>query len=139
MKIPVPTKVMADRRTLLEFVRFAVVGVVATALHYGIYYLLQTAIGAGAAYTVGYVISFAANFALTTLFTFRTKATVGRGLGFGLAHLCNYLLQMGLLYAVLALGVAREVAPLPVYCIAVPVNFLMVRFVFTHFGKKNEE
>ena len=67
---------------------------------------------------------------LTSLFTFRTKATVSKGLGFGLAHLCNYLLQMGLLYVVLAAGISTALAPIPVYCISIPLNFLMVRFVF---------
>ena len=118
-----------------EFCRFALVGVVATAVHYVVYCLLQRAMAAGAAYSVGYVVSLTANFALTSLFTFRARATLKRGVGFGLAHLCNYLLQMGLLYVMLAAGVSREAAPLPVWCIAVPVNFLMVRFVFKHFGK----
>lgn len=118
--------------TVGEFLRFAVVGVVATGIHYGIYYLLQQTIPAGVAYTVGYVVSFVINFALTTLFTFRTQASVKKGFGFCLAHLCNYLLQMVLLYVFLSVGVAREIAPIPVYCIVVPVTFLMVRFVFRH-------
>lgn len=119
-----------SEKTFGEFFRFAVVGVAATGIHYAVYYLLQQVMAAGVAYTIGYAVSFAANFALTTLFTFRTKASVGKGLGFGLAHLCNYLLQMALLYVVLALGISRALAPIPVYCIAVPVNFVMVRFVF---------
>ena len=119
-----------SEKTFGEFLRFAVVGVAATGIHYAVYYLLQQVMAAGVAYTIGYAVSFAANFALTTLFTFRTKASVGKGLGFGLAHLCNYLLQMALLYVVLALGISRALAPIPVYCIAVPVNFMMVRFVF---------
>ena len=123
-------RITVSGRTVGEFLRFGIVGVAATAIHYAVYYLLQKVMPAGVAYTAGYAVSFAANFALTTLFTFRTKASLGKGLGFGLAHLCNWLLQMGLLWAVLALGISRTLAPLPVYCIAVPVNFLMVRFVF---------
>ena len=40
-----------------EFIRFCVVGVVASGLHYGVYYLLQTRINVNVAYTVGYLIS----------------------------------------------------------------------------------
>lgn len=123
------------RRTIGEFLRFVLVGLGATAIHYAVYCLLLGLLPAGAAYTVGYAVSLAVNFVLTSLFTFRTKATVGRGLGFGLAHLGNYLLQMGLLGVVLAAGVSRRLAPLPVYGIAVPVSFLMVRFVFKHSEK----
>lgn len=123
-------KSTASKQTVKEFVKFAIVGVVATGIHYAIYLILQKAIGTGIAFTIGYAVSFIANFLLTSRFTFKAKATVKKGIGFGTAHLCNYLLQMGLLYAVLAIGVRRDIAPVPVYCIAIPLNFLMVRFVF---------
>lgn len=119
-----------NSKITIEFIRFGIVGILATGIHYLVYSLVQRLTGAGTAYTVGYVVSFAANFMLTSLFTFRTKATVSKGLGFGLAHLCNYLLQMGLLYVVLAAGISTALAPIPVYCISIPLNFLMVRFVF---------
>lgn len=123
------------RHAAYEAIRFVIVGVAATAIHYSVYWLLQQFINAGVAYTIGYAVSFAANFLLTSLFTFKAKATVKRGLGFALAHLCNYLLQIVLLHIVLAAGMSRELAPLPVYCISVPVNFLMVRFVFKKIDK----
>lgn len=119
-----------SRQSAREFVRFALVGVIATAIHYLLYLVLQKTMNAGIAYTIGYAVSFVANFVLTSVFTFKAKATVKKGVGFGAAHLCNYLLQMGLLYAVLAIGIRRDIAPVPVYCIAIPLNFLMVRFVF---------
>lgn len=121
---------LSSRQSAREFVRFALVGVIATAIHYLLYFVLQKTMNAGMAYTIGYAVSFVANFLLTSVFTFKAKATIKKGVGFGAAHLCNYLLQMGLLYAVLAIGVRRDIAPVPVYCIAIPLNFLMVRFVF---------
>lgn len=121
---------MIAHQSIKEFIRFAIVGIVATGIHYLLYFLLQKTMNAGIAFTIGYVVSFIANFVLTSIFTFRTKATVQKGIGFGMAHLCNYLLQMGLLYVMLAIGVERNIAPIPVYCIAIPLNFLMVRFVF---------
>jgi hypothetical protein len=87
------------------------------------------------AYTIGYAVSFVCNFFLTSYFTFRSKATVGKGVGFGLAHLTNYLLQMVLLNLFVYLGVSQALAPVPVYLIAIPVNFLLVRFVFKHHQK----
>lgn len=113
-----------------EFLRFVLVGITATAIHYGIYLLLNRVIPANPAYAIGYAISFICNFFLSSHFTFKKKATLTKGLGFGLSHLVNFLLHMGLLNLFLFLGVRESLAPIPVYCICVPVNFLLVRFVF---------
>ncbi len=115
-----------------EVIRFGIVGTIATGIHYGLYYLLQFWINVNVAFTLGYITSFICNFFLSSYITFRKKATLNRGLGFGGAHLLNYLLQIGLLNFFIWIGVSRIWAPLPVYAIAIPVNFLMVRYVFKH-------
>lgn len=113
-----------------EFVRFVMVGILATALHYGAYFLLQTLLDVNIAYTLGYALSFIANFYLTAYFTFGRKPSWGKAFGFGGAHLINYLLHIGLLNTFLWLGLSKPLAPIPVFAIAIPVNFLLVRFVF---------
>ena len=113
-----------------EFIRFVMVGVLATALHYGIYFLLQRFINVNIAYTLGYALSFIANFYLTAYFTFGKKPSWSKAFGFGGAHLFNYLLHIGLLNTFLWLGLSKTLAPIPVFAIAIPVNFLLVRFVF---------
>ena len=115
-----------------EFIRFGIVGVLATALHYGIYYLLLHYINVNIAYTTGYILSFIANFYLTSFFTFGTHPSWKKLIGMGSAHLVNYLLHMGLLNLFLFLGISKTWAPLPVFIIAIPVNFILVRFVFKH-------
>ena len=112
------------------FIKFVIVGIGATALHYGIYFILQHFINVNVAYTAGYVLSFIANFYLTAYFTFGQKPSLLRAIGFGGAHLCNYLIHIGLLNLFLALGVTKTLAPIPVFAIAIPANFVMVRFVF---------
>ena len=64
---------MKQLKKLPEFIRFVMVGVFATALHYGIYFLLQKFINVNIAYTLGYALSFIANFYLTAYFTFGKK------------------------------------------------------------------
>lgn len=113
-----------------EFIRFAVVGVIATGIHYGLYLLLDLFIPANPAYAAGYAVSFVFNYLLSALFTFRRKASLANGVGFGFSHLVNFALHMLLLNAFLLLGVKESLAPIPVYCICVPVNFILVRFVF---------
>lgn len=122
------------RETFGEIIRFGIVGVIATALHYGIYWLLQHIINVNVAYTVGYFLSFVVNYLLSAKFTFKKKKSVKNGFGFGSAHLFNYFLQLGLLNLFIWLGVDKTLAPVPVYCIAIPTNFLIVRFVFRKIG-----
>lgn len=119
-----------NRSSLGALIRFGVVGTIATAIHYGLYWLLAHWIDYNAAYTVGYAVSFVLNFILSSVFTFRSRATVRRGVGFILAHFCNYLIQIVLLNLFIGLGVNEDLAPVPVFAISIPVNFLMVRFVF---------
>ena len=61
---------MNKLKQIPEFLRFVMVGLFATGLHYGIYFVLQKFIQVNVAYTLGYVLSFVANFYLTAYFTF---------------------------------------------------------------------
>lgn len=117
-----------NRRQLGEVVRFGVVGVTATALQYAIYWLLIRWAAPTLSMTVGYAVSFVFNFIATTRYTFRVKANARRGAGFALSHAVNYLLQMATLNIFLWLGVSKQFAPIPMFCVCVPVNFLLVRF-----------
>lgn len=110
-----------------EFMRFCIVGVIATIIHYGVYLLLDQWINVNVAYTIGYVVSLCCNLWLTFHFTFREEVTVKRSGGFLLSHGVNYLLHMFFLNTFLWLGVPEQWAPIPVYCIVVPINFLLVR------------
>ena len=120
------------QQTAGQFVRFAAVGAIATALHYGIYLAAWRwlALAPGVAYTLVYVLIFAANFLLTAWFTFRTVPTWRRLAGMVGAHAVNYGLHIVLLHLFLWMGVPPEWAPAPVYAVAVPVNFVLVRSVF---------
>jgi len=114
----------------IEFIRFAIVGIVATAIHYAVYYVLFRAINVNLAYTIGYLISLLCNFILSARFTFKSKANIKKGIGFVGSHLVNYLLHILFLNAFILLGVSKEFAPLPVFCCVIPINFILVRTVF---------
>lgn len=133
-------KLTADQRQKLgEVVRFGIVGVTATLLQYGIYYGLIQFIGddmpvarqhfwTSAAMTIGYILSFIFNFFASTRFTFKVKANAKRGAGFVFSHCVNYCLQMLTLNFFIWVGIPKSLAPIPMFCICVPVNFLLVRF-----------
>lgn len=119
------------RQLIGQMGRFVVVGALATLLHYGLYYLLMNLMPAALAYATGYVLSFVFNFFATSYFTFHTAPSWKRFVGMLGAHGVNFLLHMGLFQLFQWMGMPVAWIPLPVYAVAVPVNFLLVRFVFT--------
>ncbi|MBP3230535.1 MAG: GtrA family protein [Prevotella sp.] len=118
----------SQREKLGEVLRFGVVGVLATLIQYAVYWVLIHWLNPSLSMTIGYIISFAFNFLASTRYTFRVKANARRGAGFALSHGVNWLLQMLTLNLFLWLGVSKQWAPIPMFCICVPVNFLLVRF-----------
>ena len=117
-----------------QFIRYCTVGSLAAGIHYGVYFVLQEyeLVNLNIAYTIGYATSFICNFFMTSYFTFRSNPSLKKALGFGGSHLVNYLIHMGLFNLFLSLDVNQEIAPLFVLAVAVPVNFVMLRFVFKH-------
>ena len=117
-----------------QFIRYCTVGSLAAGIHYGVYFVLQEyeLVNLNIAYTIGYATSFICNFFMTSYFTFRSNPSLKKALGFGRSHLVNYLIHMGLFNLFLSLDVNQEIAPLFVLAVAVPVNFVMLRFVFKH-------
>ena len=114
---------------LLEFIRFVIVGIGATVIHYGIYLILEYGIhlNYNFSYTVGYVISFIFNFFASTFFTFKTEANAQNGVKFAGAHLMNYFVHMILLNVFIIIGISDNIAPIFVFPIAIIINFFMVR------------
>ena len=127
------------RRKIGEILRFGIVGVLATFIQYGVYRGLLLFIPDGVSVaraqflsslcmTAGYAISFIFNFFASTRFTFRVEANARRGAAFAFSHAVNYLLQMATLNFFLWIGLSKAWAPVPMFCICVPVNFVLVRF-----------
>ena len=125
-----------------EIIRFGIVGVLAFGIHYSTYILLLVTFGldwqaalsidwrTNLAYTLGYFISLMCNLWLTAHFTFREKITFKRSSGFFISHAINYLIHITCLNFFLWLGVVEWLAPPLVLLIAVPINFILVRFSF---------
>ena len=121
---------MNKLKQIPEFLRFVMVGLFATGLHYGIYFVLQKFIQVNVAYTLGYVLSFVANFYLTAYFTFGSllpgrKLLASGGTSDKLSDTYRIVESLS------AVGFFPvRWLPSHVFLIAIPVNFLLVRFVF---------
>lgn len=117
-----------DKNRLAEFFRFLIVGIIATMIHYGIYLLLVNYINTSLAYSAGYLCSFVLNFYLSLTLTFKVKGSLKKIVGFAISHLINYLLHIILLNIFLNIHISPNYAPIPVFGIAIPVNFFLVRY-----------
>lgn len=113
---------------LAEVIRFGIVGGIATAIQYGVYLLALTFVHHNWAHTIGYTVSFLFNFIASTYFTFKVHANVQRGIGFAFSHLINYFLQIVTLNIFMQWGISKQWAPLPMFAVCIPINFLLVRF-----------
>ena len=120
-------------RALYEssFVRFAAVGGVATAVNYATYVVLVRSfddLHPAVAYLCAFCVSIVCNFLLSSYFPFRVRPSARRAVRFLAAHLINLVNELVLLEIWLWTGVPKLYAPLCVFLVAFPINFLMVRF-----------
>lgn len=118
-----------SRDKLKEPLRFAATGLAAAVVQYAVYYALLPPLGATPAWTVGFVVSLAVNYLLTTYFTFRVKPGKRNAGGFALGHLINWAMQTLTLNVFIWIGVPKTLAPLPMYAICAPLNYLMLRLL----------
>ena len=123
-------RLWSDER-VRQFARFGVVGLLSSAAHYAIYYLLLFVLKATIAYATGYVVSFVGNYFFTNCYTFRTKPSWKHFIGFAGSHAVNFGLHVTLFSLFLWLGVNELIIPIFVMSICVIVQFTILRWVFT--------
>ena len=126
------------KERFFQLFRFGIVGVIATVIHYSVYWVFLKWLNPTFAYSIGYAVSFVFNFFLSSFFTFKIRPDIVKGYRFALSHGINYLLHICFLNVFLYLGIPKAFAPFPVFVIVVPINFILVHTALTH-NKKNEK
>jgi putative flippase GtrA len=121
---------MNKKQEFWRIVRFGITGSLSTLLHYGAYLLALLWVNPTVAYTAGYGVGLCFNYVMTTFFTFREHPTKKNAAGFVASHMVNYLLEIGVLNAFLYFGMEERLAGIVTLVVVVPVNFLLLRFVF---------
>ena len=127
-----------DKKHCLEVIKFGIVGTIAMLIHYGIYYILLPLMDKNIAYSIGYFLSFLCNFLMSSYITFNVKPSWKRFFRFLGSHGINYFIYLGLFNFFIWVGIPVRYAPLPVYLIAVPISFLLVRYALI-LGKKKQQ
>ncbi len=110
--------------------RFGITGTLSSLIHYGVYCLAFLHFDYNVSYTAGYIVGLIFNYAMTTLFTFRQNPSKKNVAGFVASHILNYLLEIGLLNLFVWWSVSAWFAPILVMLFVVPINFIILRFVY---------
>ena len=116
-----------------EIIRFCIVGGLATVVQYGVYVVFVNAVHVKAVPStlISYSISFIFNYILSSYFTFQKKPTAQNMAGFVCSHAVNMGMQTGIV-AIFKGIVCNTLALLPALAICIPLNYFMVRYIFTH-------
>jgi putative flippase GtrA len=111
-------------------VRFGLVGVLNTAVYYGLYLSLRTVTPYLAAHLVAFGLAMIGSYFLNCHFTFRTRPALRTFLLFPLSNATNLTVSTGGLYLLVSgLDVDQRVAPLLASAAAVPCTFLVAQSV----------
>lgn len=114
---------------IMQIIRFGIVGIISTVTMYGSYLLLLKYARHNVAFTISYILAFIVNYLLTTSFTFKVKVSKKNGVGFIVSNIINYVLNAAFLNFFIWIGFDEKWAPIPMYAVCIPINFLLVRFV----------
>lgn len=110
--------------------RFVVVGVINTAVYYGLYLLMRSVIPYLAAHLIAIFIAMLGSFFLNCYWTFRTPPTWFKFALFPFTNATNYVVTtLGVFVLVEWFGVDQRWAPLIAAAAAIPVTFLLSRRV----------
>ncbi|MFB7554864.1 glycosyltransferase [Streptomyces brevispora] len=119
-------------RTVRQFLTFAMIGVVNTAVYLGVYATLNRWIPYLTAHVIGYCVSIIGSFLLNSYITCRTSPTWRAFVRFPLSSLVNLVLSGVLLYVgVSHLGMGKNIAALIAGILATPFSFLLARWAIT--------
>ncbi|MFJ1543663.1 glycosyltransferase [Streptomyces sp. NPDC088246] len=119
----------ARYRTVRQFVIFAMLGIINTAVYLAVYASLNTWIPYLAAHVLGYAVSIVGSFLLNSYITCRTKPTWRAFVRYPLSSVVNLVLTGVLLYlGVSRLGMDKNIAAVAAGILATPFSFLLARW-----------
>jgi putative flippase GtrA len=113
-----------------QILTFAAVGVVNTATYYVLYLLFLTRLPYLAAHVLAFALSMVGSFFLNARFTYRIRPTWRKFLLFPLTNATNFVLTTAGVYVIVdVLHVGSRLAPLLASAAAIPVTFVVSRWI----------
>ncbi|MFD5540647.1 GtrA family protein [Streptomyces sp. NPDC127079] len=125
-----PTTTRPPRPISGQIITFAAVGVVNTATYYGLYLLFLRYLPYLAAHVIAFLLSMVGSFFLNARFTYRIRPTWRKFLLFPLTNATNFVITTAGVYVIVdVLHAGSEFAPLMASAAAIPVTFVVSRWV----------
>ncbi|MET8614269.1 MULTISPECIES: GtrA family protein [Streptomyces] len=113
-----------------QIVTFAVVGVLNTAVYYGLYLLFLTWLPYLAAHVLAFALSMVGSFFLNARFTYRIRPTWRKFLLFPLTNAANFVITTAGVYVIVdVLHAGSRFAPLLASAAAIPITFVVSRWI----------
>ncbi|GLX52130.1 sugar transferase [Streptomyces hygroscopicus subsp. hygroscopicus] len=113
-----------------QIVTFAVVGVLNTAVYYGLYLLFLAWLPYLAAHVLAFALSMVGSFFLNARFTYRIRPTWRKFLLFPLTNAANFVITtVGVYVIVDVLHAGSRFAPLIASAAAIPITFVVSRWI----------
>ncbi|MFR9792156.1 GtrA family protein [Streptomyces sp. MB22_4] len=113
-----------------QIVTFAVVGVLNTAVYYGLYLLFLAWLPYLAAHVLAFALSMVGSFFLNARFTYRIRPTWRKFLLFPLTNAANFVITtVGVYVIVDVLHAGSRLAPLIASAAAIPITFVVSRWI----------
>lgn len=129
MKLGAAVTGSAKTRTVRQFLVFAAIGIVNTAVYLIVYASLNRWIPYLVAHAIGFGVSIVGSFLLNSYITCRTRPTWHAFVRYPLSSLVNLVLSGALLFfGVNSLGLGKNVAAVAAGILATPVSFLLARW-----------
>lgn len=121
-----------DRKNLVEFVKYAIVGCINTADYYLLYLIFMNIFKFiyRISFVLGYAISIVGSYFLNTYFTYKQKPSVKKFLLFPLTYLPSFIIQyFGVILLVERMKMSSKVAPIITAIVATPITFFVMKYV----------
>lgn len=120
-------------------VRFVIIGALGSCLQYGLYRAFlwafemmygETPILTTIAFGLGFGLEMVVNYVVTCYYTFASRPSWKNAFGFFGARVPNYLIQNGLLWLLMWMGMSNDVAGIWAIIVAGIVNYVILTFVY---------
>lgn len=122
----------------MAFPRFLIAGAVNTGLTYVLYLGLLFLMPYVWAYSLTYAVGIGIGYLLNARWVFKRAPSLGNATAYPLTYVLNYLLGVGMLWLLVELmHIPKEIAPLLVVALSVPVMYIVTKSIFM--GKTNDE
>ncbi len=124
-------KTDGNSQSIIEFIKFCIVGVIATGIDAALFYAGKTVLPYQIALVIGYLTGLTVNYYLTTKWTFKVKQTWGNLIGIIVVHIVNlFVVRMGLMYVfVQMIGLSSNIAYIPMLVISVIFSFIAIKII----------